>query len=83
MNQVKLELTKVDLNDSKKRRHQRGNQNPQIEGQTTQWPKDEGQTTQWPKDEGQTTQWSKDEGQTTQWPKEKGQNNNLQNTAEN
>ena len=49
------------------RRYQRGNQNPSIEGQTTQWPK-EGQTTQWPK-EGQTTQWPK-EGQTTQWPKE-------------
>ena len=26
------------------KRYQRGNQNPQIEGQTTQWPKGQGMT---------------------------------------
>ena len=44
-------------------RYQRGNQNPSIEGQTTQWPK-EGQTTQWPKENRQ-----KDKQQSTKYYK--------------
>jgi hypothetical protein len=45
---VKKKTGDVDLEQSKYRirkvsSHQRGNQNPQIEGQTTQWPNRKGQ----------------------------------------
>ena len=46
----------------------RGNQNPYIEGQKTQWSKTQWPKTQWPKTQWSKTQWSKTQWTKTQWP---------------
>jgi hypothetical protein len=53
----------------------KGNKNPKIEGQTTQWPKGV-----WRYQRGNQNPYI-EEDQKTQWPKEKGQKNKQINTA--